>query len=273
LKRLAAICPGVTLLRLIHRAEEVLPAQRRRLCNQVQTYGRSPDGTQGFAVELEQAFFAARIGQPNIIPADSPKVEHVTPAPAPVTEHDQNGSNNRLVPPAETDSFASVSKFPLSLLLGNLAEQFIVSITNDVRQRLDRIEAAVTDALAARIAGGGTEGLQQRQELRRQQSPARLSRPRLGVIGLTKASYNHFANRISDIPWEPIFIDSWKEHPVLPPVDYMIVQSGCPHDIDKLARQMVPPDHYLFSDGGVTKMVQKIYDLHSRIVTRSLQTA
>ncbi len=89
--------------------------------------------------------------------------------------------------------------------------------------------------------------------------------PVIGIVGLFADQFQHVVEKVQDKNVKLVFLDKEKQQMTVPQnVDYMIVQKHSRHRVWEVSRNTLGPDKVVFADGGISSVVQKIYDILSR---------
>lgn len=86
---------------------------------------------------------------------------------------------------------------------------------------------------------------------------------KIAVVGLFHDQFRHAEDKVQGRPVELVFIDKEKSATKFPTVDYVIVQKHSRHRWYESARDKFSSRNVFFIDGGITQVVQKIYDISS----------
>jgi len=226
----------------VHRAEEVLPPERRRLKRDVHFYGPKT------LAEIREAIQAGLMVPRDQVPP-MPRFLGEASKPAPPAE-----PLPELVSPPEEEPPFDIASLPTWALVGELATR----LAQDFATRLDRIEAALTQAASARIA----------PQYRPPpiptpvQDPKRPKKKRVCIIGLLKDQFEHVREKTGHLPFELVFVDKEARSVAVPPSEFAIIQRHSSHAYYHKAKALLG-DRAVFVDGGITGVVQKLFDLNS----------
>lgn len=250
---------AVRLLTAIHRTEEQLPLDRRRLRPALSQYGVN-------AKKAFQEAYQVALRTPASRPPAEPKPEE---APTATSEgqgtcadvEDIGGPPDH---PPDEDLVRSFDSIPTNLLLAEILMRIGENLTN----RLDRLEAALIARLVPAPAVPHRNGERHSSPNGPRPEPSQsASEPKckvIAVVGLFKDQFEHVRAKVSDLPFRLHWLDKESAKPFIPGADYVIVQRHSSHRWWAAAQRAVPSDHLAFVDGGVTQVVQKVMDFHAR---------
>lgn len=264
--------PSLRIITALHRAEDVLPPARRRKKVAFHHYG-------AISMKRIRKIHDAALRMSRLEKDPVGQVEEGEQGE--VASIEGRGGTHAAPPPSATSAPQQVS--PLALV-GELAQW----IARDLVSRLDRLEAAIL----ARI--GPPPGWQQaieewhRTVLEKSHSivptapppprpvlptvptPApRPRRPVVAVVGLFKDQFEHVREKTTGLPLELVFVDKEDRLMRYPSqMDKVIVQRHVSHGWYEKAVKAMGHSNVAFVDGGISGVVQKVYDFNSQLRIR-----
>lgn len=217
-------------------------------------------------------------------PAPAPKAE-----PPPVqgdytsipTAQPQSGQDNDKILLSDLERIAAhpdlaAASLPSSILVGEL----FARLATEFLGRLDRIEKALLAPRQPIILnlerGGYSTALATTTTA---PPPVPTPRPRqepppppirVAIVGPFSDQFAHLKEKTKELPFELVFADKEDRHVRLPQAEYAIISRHTRHTWWEKARNTYPPGHLFFSEGGISSIVQTLYDLHSKIVQKAV---
>jgi hypothetical protein len=254
------------LLTAVRRAvDATLPLDRRRPKPSLSLYGRASNVM--FHEAHQEGLRLPPIERPKSVPLPHAPSADAPPGPAPAGETPTglatDGQTEGPFPtPQNLDPMLGF--VPTCSLFGELAYRFI----RDLTERLDRIEAAAVARIAPALPIPHTRA-DAHPPVTHEPSRHHREKPqqqRVAIIGLFKDQFAHVVAKASEVPFRLIFVDKEDAHYRIPPCDFVIVQRHSAHAWFEKARATLGPDRVVFVDGGISGVVQRLFDFHARSV-------
>ena len=276
-----AVLRGRSPISIVHSAENaVLPANRRRLKKCIAFYGRNGEGITKLLNEAYQRGMAIPATTNSAFPPESMDLtpqereilaqrrrpEHVPTDPPELFREPPPE------PPTEMMFQPVAPNLPTSTLVGELIVRLGGELMRSLSERLDRIESAVLAAVCERIAAPAMATVVKPTAPPVLPKPVEKPKPIkhvVSIVGLMRDQFGHVCDKTKELPFDLRWCDKEASHPMFPKTDYVIVQKHSPHRWFDAAQHAVTPSRVSFVDGGISGVVQRLYDLHARIVAEA----
>jgi hypothetical protein len=132
----------------------------------------------------------------------------------------------------------------------NRLEAGVEQIDTGLRDRLNRVERLIGDLL-------------HRPQHRPEDRPPLPGKPRIAIVGLKGDQVSHVQAKCGDRA-RLTFIDKDRADTSFPEVDWIIVTRFVQHEWTESARRTFPTSRVFYCDGGLSQVVQKIFDITLR---------
>lgn len=232
---------------------DTLPPHRRR---------QKPPGL--YRRSLRQAFVAGRKSRQQLMeasgqtaggPDQNGPVMPPEPVPVAVPKVPELPAVQEPGDPPLPDPLTGLRNLPTADLL----EELVQRLLREVDARLERF--------AEQLRGAAPPARPAVPAPLRQESPvpARIRHPRIAVVGLLADQFEHVRQKVRSLPFELVYVAHDRASRSFPGCHYIVASRHITHNWETSAIQTVGREHYAFAPGGVTAVVQAVYDFHARL--------
>lgn len=152
---------------------------------------------------------------------------------------------------------------PLAEVLAGVSlAQLVTLIAERFESRFDRIESL--------LSRGAVEAPSKPAQVHRPHVPVTEAEPRkrkvrIAVIGLLPSQFTTVQERSRTADVDLSYVNRDQSATAVPvSTDYVIVSKWVSHRWWEAARKQLPTDRVFFIDGGITQIIQKVFDLNAR---------